>query len=253
MARKETSENPGRLKQIALTYKMTKRVDPKVTLVVAGVGIVTFGVLLAIGFLIGHPIFAGILGFVLAFLAMAIIFGRRAERAAFGQMEGQPGAAAAVLENVGRGWSVTPAVAMNRNQDVIHRAVGKAGVVLVAEGNPNRLKSMLAAEKKKMARIVAEVPVHDVIVGSGEGQVEIKKLRTTLLKLPRVLPGAQVTVVNDRLRALGDLMSNMPIPKGPMPKGMRIRACRWFRGAGPQDQAAHGQPRVPLAAYGRDA
>ncbi|EXU62423.1 MULTISPECIES: DUF4191 domain-containing protein [Streptomyces] len=222
MARKETSENPGRLKQIALTYKMTKRVDPKVTLVVAGVGIVTFGVLLAIGFWIGHPIFLGILGFVLAFLAMAIIFGRRAERAAFGQMEGQPGAAAAVLENVGRGWSVTPAVAMNRNQDVIHRAVGKAGVVLVAEGNPNRLKGMLAAEKKKMARIVADVPVHDVMVGSGEGQVEIKKLRTTLLKLPRVLPGAQVTVVNDRLRALGDLMSNMPIPKGPMPKGMRM-------------------------------
>ncbi|GHJ28942.1 MULTISPECIES: DUF4191 domain-containing protein [Streptomyces] len=222
MARKETSENPGRLKQIALTYKMTKRVDPKVGLVVAGVGIVTFGVLLAIGFWIGHPIFLGILGFVLAFLAMAIIFGRRAERAAFGQMEGQPGAAAAVLENVGRGWSVTPAVAMNRNQDVIHRAVGKAGVVLVAEGNPNRLKSMLAAEKRKMARIVADVPVHDVVVGSGEGQVEIKKLRTTLLKLPRVLPGAQVTVVNDRLRALGDLMSNMPIPKGPMPKGMRM-------------------------------
>ncbi|MFD7501409.1 DUF4191 domain-containing protein [Streptomyces sp. NPDC001700] len=222
MARKETSENPGRLKQIALTYKMTKRVDSKVGLVVAGVGIITFGVLLAIGFLIGHPIFLGILGFVLAFLAMAIIFGRRAERAAFGQMEGQPGAAAAVLENVGRGWSVTPAVAMNRNQDVIHRAIGKAGIVLVGEGNPNRLKGMLAAEKKRMGRIVSDVPVHDVIVGSGEGQVEIKKLRTTLLKLPRVLPGAQVTVVNERLRALGDLMSNMPIPKGPMPKGMRM-------------------------------
>ncbi|MDX3232655.1 DUF4191 domain-containing protein [Streptomyces sp. ME19-01-6] len=222
MARKETSENPGRLKQIALTYKMTKKVDSKVGLVVAAVGIVTFGVFLAIGFWIDHPIFLGILGFVLAFLAMAIVFGRRAERAAFGQMEGQPGAAAAVLENVGRGWSVTPAVAMNRNQDVIHRAVGKAGIVLVAEGNPNRLKSMLAAEKKRMARIVADVPVHDVIVGTGEDQVPIKKLRTKLLKLPRVLPGPQVTVVNDRLRALGDLMSNMPIPKGPMPKGMRM-------------------------------
>ncbi|MGO4755495.1 DUF4191 domain-containing protein [Streptomyces sp. 2MCAF27] len=222
MARKETSENPGRLKQIALTYKMTKKVDSKVGLVVAAVGIVTFGVFLAIGFWIDHPIFLGILGFVLAFLAMAIVFGRRAERAAFGQMEGQPGAAAAVLENVGRGWSVTPAVAMNRNQDVIHRAVGKAGIVLVAEGNPNRLKSMLAAEKKRMARIVADVPVHDVIVGTGEDQVPIKKLRAKLLKLPRVLPGGQVTAVNDRLRALGDLMSNMPIPKGPMPKGMRM-------------------------------
>ncbi|MGK5629891.1 DUF4191 domain-containing protein [Streptomyces sp. URMC 123] len=222
MARKETSENPGRLKQIALTYKMTRRVDSKVGLVVAGVGIVTFGVLLAIGFLIGHPVYLGILGFLLAFLAMAIVFGRRAERAAFGQMEGQPGAAAAVLENIGRGWSVTPAVAMNRNQDVIHRAVGKAGIVLVAEGNPNRLKGLLAAEKKKMARIVSDVPVHDVIVGTGEDEVPLKKLRTTLLKLPRVLAGPQVTTVNDRLRALGDLMSNMPLPKGPMPKGVRM-------------------------------
>ncbi|MFH8367371.1 DUF4191 domain-containing protein [Streptomyces sp. NPDC018031] len=223
MARQEnSSENPGRLKQIALTYKMTKRVDSKVGLVVAAVGIVVFGAFLAFGFWIDHPIYLGILGFVLAFLAMAIVFGRRAERAAFGQLEGQPGAAAAVLENVGRGWTVTPAVAMNRSQDVVHRAVGKAGIVLVGEGNPNRLKGLLAAEKKRMARIVTDVPVHDVVVGTEEGQVPIKKLRTTLLKLPRVLPGGQVTVVNDRLRALGDLMKNMPIPKGPLPKGMRM-------------------------------
>ena len=214
--------NQGRLKQIALTYKMTRKADPKVGLVVAGVGIVVLGVLLAIGFLIGHPVYLGILGFVLALLAMAIIFGRRAERAAFGQMEGQPGAAAAVLQNVGRGWTTTPAVAMNRNQDVVHRAVGRAGIVLVAEGNPNRLKTLLAAEKKKMARIVVDVPVTDIIVGEGEGQVPLKKVRTTMLKLPRVLSGPQVTVANDRLRAMGDLMSNMPLPKGPMPKGMRM-------------------------------
>ncbi|MCL7378926.1 MULTISPECIES: DUF4191 domain-containing protein [unclassified Streptomyces] len=225
MARKEnadTAANPGRLKQIALTYKMTRRADSKVGLVVAGVGIVTFGVFLAVGFLINHPIYLGILGFILAFLAMAIVFGRRAERAAFGQMEGQPGAAAAVLENVGRGWTTTPAVAMNRNQDVVHRAVGKAGIVLVGEGNPNRVKGLLAAEKKRMARIVMDVPVHDIIVGDGEGQVPLKKVRTTMLKLPRVLAGPQVTAANDRLRAMGDLMSNMPLPKGPMPKGMRM-------------------------------
>ncbi|MDT3396518.1 DUF4191 domain-containing protein [Streptomyces sp. B1866] len=222
MARQDTSESTGRLKQIALTYKMTRQVDRLVGLVVAAVGIVVLGAFLALGFWLGHPVYLGILGFVLAFLAAAIVFGRRAERAAFGQMEGQPGAAAAVLDNIGRGWTTTPAVAMNRNQDVIHRAVGRAGIVLVAEGNPNRLRSMLAAEKKRMARIVADVPVHDVIVGTDEGQVSIRKLRVTLLKLPRVLPGAQVTVVNDRLRALGDLLSNMPLPKGPMPKGMRM-------------------------------
>jgi hypothetical protein len=225
MARKEqaeTSANPGRLKQIALTYKMTRRADSKVGLVVAAVGIVTFGVFLAIGFLIGHPLYLGILGFLLAFLAMAIVFGRRAERAAFGQMEGQPGAAAAVLKNIGRGWTTTPAIAMNRSQDVVHRAVGKAGIVLVGEGNPNRVRALLASEKKRMARIVADIPVHDVAIGNGEGEVPLKKLRTTLLKFPRVLTGPQVTATNDRLRALGDLMSNMPVPKGPMPKGTRM-------------------------------
>ncbi|MEK9519896.1 DUF4191 domain-containing protein [Streptomyces sp. NPDC087908] len=214
--------NQGRLKQIALTYKMTRKADPKVGLVVAGVGIVVLGVLLAIGFLIGHPVYLGILGFVLALLAAAIVFGRRAERAAFGQMEGQPGAAAAVLQNVGRGWTTTPAVAMNRSQDVVHRAVGRAGIVLVAEGNPNRVKPLLAAEKKRMNRVVVDVPVTDIIVGDGEGQVPLKKVRTTMLKLPRVLSGPQVTAANDRLRAMGDLMSNMPLPKGPMPKGMRM-------------------------------
>ncbi|GAA1364453.1 DUF4191 domain-containing protein [Streptomyces beijiangensis] len=226
MARKATadaeSENPGRLKQIALTYKMTRKADPKVGLIVGGLGVVVFGILLGVGFLIGHPIYLGILGFLLAFLAMAIVFGRRAERAAFGQMEGQPGAAAAVLQNVGRGWTTTPAVAMNRSQDVVHRAVGKAGIVLVAEGNPNRVKTLLAAEKKKMNRIVVDVPVHDIMVGNGEGQVPLKKVRTTMLKLPRVLTGAQVTSATDRLRAMGDLMSNMPLPKGPMPKGARM-------------------------------
>ncbi|UGY91017.1 DUF4191 domain-containing protein [Streptomyces gobiensis] len=222
MARKEKSENPGRLKQIALTYKMTRRADRWIGFILLGVGLVTFGVVLGIGFLVGHPVYLGILGFLLAFLAMAIVFGRRAERAAFGQMEGQPGAAAAVLDNIGKGWSVTPAVAMNRNQDVVHRAVGKPGVVLVAEGNPNRLRGLLASEKRKMARVLGDVPVHDVIVGNGEGQVPLKKLRTTIVKKPRALPGSQVTEVNDRLRAMGDLMSNMPLPKGPLPKGMRL-------------------------------
>ncbi|MEU6815259.1 DUF4191 domain-containing protein [Streptomyces sp. NPDC046860] len=225
MARKETAADAasaGRLKQIALTYKMTRKADKTIGLVLAAVGLGIFAVLLVIGFLVGHPVYLGILGVLLGLLATAIVFGRRAERAAFGQMEGQPGAAAAVLDNIGRGWSTTPAVAMNRSQDVVHRAVGKAGIVLVAEGNPNRVKSLLAAEKKKMNRIVADVPVHDVIVGDGEGQVPLKKLRTTMLKYPRVLTGPQVTVTNDRLRALGDLMSNMPLPKGPMPKGMRM-------------------------------
>src|SRR5690606_19132181 len=160
--------------------------------------IVTFGVFLAIGFLIGHPIYLGILGFLLAFLATAIVFGRRAERAAFGQMEGQPGAAAAVLDNIGRGWTTTPAAAMNRNQDVVHHASAKAGIELIADYNPNQVTNLRTAEKKRMNLNAADDPAHDLIEGNGEGQVPLKKLRTTMLKLPRVLTGPQVTATNDR-------------------------------------------------------
>ena len=223
MARQETTdETPGRLKQIRLAYTMTKRVDPKIGLITAGIGIGTFAVLLVIGFVIGHPIYLGILGFVLGVLGAVIIFGRRAEKAAFGQMEGQPGAAAAVLNNIKRGWSVTPVVAATRQQDAIHRAVGRPGIVLVAEGNVNRLRPMLAEEKRRMNRMIGNVPVIDIIVGDGEGQVPLKKLHVHLTKMPRTLPAAQVTQINDRLRAMGDMMSNAPIPKGPLPKSARM-------------------------------
>lgn len=222
MARKDDSENPGRLKQIRQAYTMTKRSDPKIGLILAAIGVVTFGVLLGIGFLVGMALYLGILGFVLALLAMTIVFGRRAEKAAFGQMDGKPGAAAAVLNNIKRGWTVTPAVAANRQQDVVHRAVGRPGIVLIAEGNPNRLKGMLASEKRKMARIVSDVPVQELVVGDNAGQVPLKKLQRTLMRMPKSVPSSKVTEVNDRLRAMGDLMSNMPVPKGPLPKNARM-------------------------------
>ncbi|WP_042373857.1 DUF4191 domain-containing protein [Streptacidiphilus neutrinimicus] len=229
MARQESPNSPGRLSQIRQAYTMTKRVDPKIGLIVAGVGLGTFAVLLAIGFAIGHPIYLGILGFVLGLLAAVVIFGRRAEKAAFGQLEGQPGAAAAVLNNIKRGWNIQLVVAANRQQDAVHRAVGRPGVVLVGEGNVNRLRPMIAAEKRKMSRVVGDAPVIDIIVGNDEGQVPLNKLQTHLMKLPRAISGAQATQISDRLRAMGDLMANAPIPKGPLPKGSRMP-----KGAGPR-------------------
>ncbi|BFV59681.1 DUF4191 domain-containing protein [Kitasatospora sp. CMC57] len=202
---------------------MTKKVDTKIGLIIAAVGLITFGVFLAIGFVLDHPVYLGILGFIVAFLAMAIVFGRRAEKAAFGQMEGQPGAVAAVLNNIRRGWNANPTpVAVTRNQDAVYRAIGRPGIALIGEGNPNRVRGLLAAEKKKMARVVGDVPVHDIVVGNGEGEVPLKKLQVHLMRLPRAITPGQVTETNDRLRALGDLLSKAPIPKGPMPKGARM-------------------------------
>ena len=82
-----------------------------------------------------------------------MLFGRFAQSAQYSAIEGQPGAAAAILQSMRGDWTVTPAVSANRNMDVVHRAVGRPGVVLVGEGSPSRLPSLLAAEKKRISRV----------------------------------------------------------------------------------------------------
>ena len=210
----------GRLAQIRNAYTMTRKVDRMVGWVTFATMLLVFAVVLAIGFLIGHPVYLGIMGLLAGFLAATIVFGKRAERAAFSQVEGQPGAAAAALNMLRRGWSVTPAVAVTRNQDIVHRAVGRAGVVLIGEGAPSRVQALLVTEKKKVARYVPDVPVYDLQAGNGDGQVPLRKLNNHLMKLPRNLTTTQVTEVNRRLKALGTM--NLPIPKGPMPKSLRM-------------------------------
>ncbi|MEU0932017.1 MULTISPECIES: DUF4191 domain-containing protein [unclassified Embleya] len=222
MASKEPTEKSGRLKQIRLAYQQTKKADPWVGLIVAAWGLGVFAVLLAIGFWWGHPIYLGIFGALVGLLAAAFIFGRRAEKSVLGQMEGQPGAALAVMQSLKRGWVVTPTVAITRQQDVVHRAVGRPGIILVGEGQPGRVTRLLADEKKRMSRLVASTTVHTIIVGNEEGQVPLLKLQRHIMKLSPTMAKPEVAVVNDRLRAVGDLMKNMPVPKGPMPKGARM-------------------------------
>jgi hypothetical protein len=67
---------------------------------------------------------------------------------------------------------------------------------------------------------VPDVPVYEIQAGEEAGQVPLRKLNRHLTKLPRNLKTAQVSEINRRLKALGTM--NLPIPKGPMPKGMRM-------------------------------
>jgi Domain of unknown function (DUF4191) len=213
-------KKPSRTAQIRQAYSMTRKSDPRVGWVTLATFLGVFVVLLAIGFLIGHPVYVGIMGVMFAFLAATIVFGRRAEKAAFSQVEGQPGAAAAALNMLRKGWTVTPGVAVTRNQDIVHRAVGRPGVVLIAEGGgPSRLGNLLAQEKKKVARFVPDVPIYDIQAGNDEGQVPLRKLNKHLMKLPRNLKNDQVSEVNRRLKALGSM--TLPIPKGPMPRNIQ--------------------------------
>ncbi|QWC85700.1 DUF4191 domain-containing protein [Nocardioidaceae bacterium] len=216
----------GRIAQLRQSWTMTRKVDPRMPLVVAawavGVAAVTFlvfGVLLPgiLAVSIVLAVFAGL-------LAGLIVFGRRAERGAYAQIEGQPGAAAAVLDSLKRGYKTDTAVAFTKQQDIVHRVVGPAGIVLVGEGNGNRLKQLLASERRRHERISADVSLSTVVVGRGEGEVPLPDLRKRITKQKRTLKPAEMTDVLSRLRALDAHRPPVGLPKGPLPtsmKGMR--------------------------------
>jgi Domain of unknown function (DUF4191) len=182
----------------------------------SAVGIIVVCVL--VGLFTGTAAFLIPLGVLLGLLAATILFGRFAQRAQYRAIEGQPGAAAAILQNMRGNWTVTPAVTANRNMDVVHRAVGRPGVVLVGEGAPARLSGLLAAEKKKTARVAHDVPIFEFQVGNGEGQIPVSQLQRKIMRLPRNLRPAAVSDLNYRLKAL---QPSMQMPKAPLPKGAR--------------------------------
>jgi len=225
MARKDKSAKPaknGRMKQIAASYRMTKQVDPKIGLILLGWFVLTAGITFGIlALLPGHWALDLVGAVLIGVLAVLIVFGRRAQHAGYKQIEGQPGAASAALGMLRRGWTVEPAIAFNRNQDVVHRVVGPPGIVLVGEGNPNRLKPLISNERRKHERVASEAPIHEVVVGDQEGAVPLPRLVKHVTKLGRKVKPAEITDILARLRALDATRSNIPLPKGPIPTNLK--------------------------------
>ena len=216
MARKDGK--PGRLAQIRQTYQMTKQSDPRIGWILLGCVLAPIALAVLVSLLLGNWWLVP-LGFTTGLLIAAIVLGRRAERAAYSQIEGQPGAAAAVLNTLGKEWLVTPAVAVTKNQDIVHRVIGRPGVILVGEGSGSRVAHALRNEKQRESRFVPDVEFTQIVLGDGEGQVPLTQLVKTVRKLNKTLTPGQVTEVRRRLEAL----TNQPVamPKGPIPKSTR--------------------------------
>jgi len=210
--------NAGRLKQIRMVAGLIRRSDPRAMPIVFGSALGIVAVMVVVGLLTGLAPLLIPLGVLLGALVGMILFGRFAQAAQYAAIEGQPGAAAAVLENMRGNWTVTPAIAANRNMDVVHRTVGRPGVVLVGEGSPTRLASLMAAEKKRVARVAYEVPIFEFQVGNEEGQIPLSKLQRKVMRLPRNLKPAAVSDINHRLKAL---QPSLQAPKGPIPRNIR--------------------------------
>lgn len=216
----------SRRRQVIETYKMSKQGDPRIGLWMLGAFLV-FG---AIGFglfwLLPGSGTAGlviaIIGAVLfGLLGMMIVFGRRAQKAAFNRMEGQLGAGARALTLLRRGWTTEDAIAFTKQQDMVHRVVGPPGIVLVGEGNPHRLRALMAGERRKHERVVSDTPIHEVVVGREEGQVPLPKLARHVQKLGRQVKPAEITDILQRIKALDAQRPKVPLPRGPVPNSMK--------------------------------
>ncbi|MEZ0163988.1 DUF4191 domain-containing protein [Kineococcus sp. LSe6-4] len=216
----------ARTRQLKQVYDMTVRVDPPTRwwLLLAFAGPIVLGLL--VGLLVGHPIYFTILGLLLGVLAGTFVLGRRAERAAYVNLEGQKGAAGAALSSIRRGWTIEqePVAAEARTQDMVFRALGRGGIVLVGDGPPPRVRKLLESERRKVARVAPNVPVHLFTVGDGgsEGEVPLRKLASRVQRLKPQLTKQEVAAVQKRLKALGGIRP--PVPQGIDP--MRARPDR---------------------------
>jgi hypothetical protein len=213
-----------RLRQLRTVWGQLREVDPAFqgwVLVGAIVGIlvgVGLGFLVPWGTFVAMPLF----GLLFGLLGALIVFNRRASKAQYAAIEGQPGAAAAVLNTMRGQWFVTPAVAVNAKGDMVHRVIGRCGVVLIGEGSSQRVKGLLAKERKRLTRVVGDTAITPLVVGDGDGAVSLKKLQVTITKLPRELKKTEVPKLERKLKPLD---RGMPIPKGidPMAASSRKR------------------------------
>ncbi|MDP9021441.1 MAG: DUF4191 domain-containing protein [Actinomycetota bacterium] len=206
-----------RLRQIWLVIQTTREADPRAVPLMVAVGVGVFAIVFAVGLLTGNAIVGAAVGVTLGLLAAVVVLGRRATSVQLGSIEGRPGAALAVVQTMRGPWRVTPAVAVTRKQDLVHRVVGRPGVVLVGEGARPRVQAMLKKEHRRMQRVVGDTPVHEVIIGDGEGEVGLRELRMHLMRLPRRIKKHDVESLDTKLRALSD--SDLPMPKGYIPRG----------------------------------
>ena len=230
MAKQDQTAKPekkqGTFRRLGSMYRMTMKADNKAIWVALGFATMSIGIgfiaanLLNFGnsFSYWSWIITGILG---GFLVFLITMSRRAERVMYSNIEGQQGAVGAVLTSaLKRNWRVSerPVAIAPKTFDAVYRAVGPAGVILVAEGSRSRLRPMLEDEKRKIQRVASGVPIDVIYICGDDGSIRLHGLVKTIYKMKRKLSRAEVSAVANRLATLP---MNIPVPKGIDPTKFR--------------------------------
>jgi hypothetical protein len=235
MAKKneKTTKEPGKIKQLWQIFQLTKKTDKAlvpiliVTMLAPLAGGIALAIFISAGSILTLVLYI-ITGIMVSILLTLIVMGQRAEKTAYEQISGQPGAVGAVLRSaLRRIWQASefPVAVNPRTQEAVYRAVGKPGVVLIGEGPQSRTKKMLEDERRAVLRAVPDIPVHFVYVGPEADATALPKLSKKMRSFPNSLRKAEVLAVSHRLNSL-QRGGTLPIPKGMDPTKIRAQKPR---------------------------
>ncbi|MGF1662499.1 MAG: DUF4191 domain-containing protein [Kineosporiaceae bacterium] len=220
------ARKPRWYQQIWQVYRISYRYHRRTPLWMALAFVGAAGASFGLSYLFGGRsvlwiVISAVLAVVLGAMVALIVLARVADRAVFTQLEGQAGATTFALQQIKRGWWIEqePVHVDPRTRDMVFRAVGRPGVVLVTEGPLPRVLRIAESEKKRHARVVSGVPVHVLHVGNTPEQVPLRKLVRRMRRLPKALTGGEVSAVGRRMQALRS--NRPPVPQGIDPFRMR--------------------------------
>lgn len=223
--KRRTTTDPaemGRIRQIVQAYKLTHEYDKALPWLMIGAFVlpIVIGVLIGL-FAANSPVFGGLMGVAVGLILAMFVLVQRVKRATFARYEGELGSGQVALGMLDKKWVSQPAIAATKHKDVVHRAIGPGGIVLVGEGDPGRVRQLLAAEQRKHEKFTNDVLVTTYQIGDKDGQVPLNQLTNKIKKLPKALQPHQVTEVKSRMRAIDAVRPAAPMPKGPVPTSMK--------------------------------
>lgn len=212
----------GRLKQIGMVIKFTAKGDKWFLPWAAAGTLIPLAVCVAAAIL-GFGWMWAPIGILLGLLGLLIVLNVRSSKVFMAAAERQPGAAASIIERMRGDWRVTPAIASTTQLDMIHLVLNRRGVILIGEGDRQRVRTMLGQEKRRLSKVIGSAPLYDFILGHGENEVPLRKLRMRLVQLPKAMSGRDVNALDKRLKALS---ARPRMPRGAIPKDMLPRNIR---------------------------
>lgn len=222
--RKNTTDpaEMGRIRQIVQAYKLTHEYDKALPWMMIGAFVlpIIIGVLIGL-FAFNSPFLGGMFGVSIGLILAMFLLVQRVKRATFLRYENELGSGQVALGMLDKKWVSQPAIAATKHKDVVHRAIGPGGIVLVGEGDPGRVRQLLNSEQRKHEKFTNNVLVTTYQIGDKDGQVPLNKLTDRIKKLPKSLQPHEITEAKSRMRAIDAVRPAAPMPKGPMPTSMK--------------------------------